>query len=512
MTASRSQSDRPAYASSAQKGAQRARTAVPAASISGVGWLQRTYGNQAVLQLLSAQRASIVPWWRPSAAVQRNEKSAELLKAMATPQVKPGPTIEVQDQIVEALEKKIAEELPQPDSSDEQVQANYRTTLTKRYGVSCIGGIELLTSPKDRTVEDLIKHARLMDLGRGSLINQEGNFELVQKAGVADKIVTNTLQTMEAAGQLEYLRESALIDQKWKVVIEIHYYRERDQGMTAFHKDTTGKTLFVNLNFLSGNPETKETLLGPEYILNPPTNTKYEKWLERAGNLPSVFTDDLKSARGSLAAPTMIEATRVPAKGFVAFVDELIHHKTPTRGHRTANEIQVASILRASGHKQDLTSAEAAREQLKQQQQGERGESALSSLLPKEWAEAKSAAWQKIMLTLQNSIAFDRDQLATILPEEEFPDRDKLIDRMIEKGGFSDFGKVDLLHAASDIYDKAQNVEVKPSGADPLKRRMSQWLASDKAKGENDKKEMPPQRPATERRSFFRTWVRVEKR
>jgi hypothetical protein len=36
------------------------------------------------------------------------------------------------------------------------------------------------------------------------------------------------------------------------------------------------------------------------------------------------------------------------------------------------------------------------------------------------------------------------------VPEDEFPDRDKLIDKMIEKGGgFSDFGKVDLLHAAS---------------------------------------------------------------
>jgi hypothetical protein len=165
---------------------------------------------------------------------------------------------------------------------------------------------------------------------RGCLTNQPGNFALVEKAGVAKQIITNTLHTMEAARQLEYLRESDLIDDTWKVVIQNHYYRERDLSMTAFHKDTREQTLFVNLSFVSGDPAKKEQLLDPEYVVNPPTSKECEGWVQKSGKLPATFVADLKSVKDSMGKPKVIEATRVPAKGFVAFVDEMIHHKTPT--------------------------------------------------------------------------------------------------------------------------------------------------------------------------------------
>jgi hypothetical protein len=514
-----SQHARPVRAGPEQQPAHRAQAAVAPPSITGVAWLQRTYGNQAVLQLLARRGAPIQPTPRTIASVQRNGKSAELLKTMGVPQVKPGPTVEVQDQIVAALEKQIAQDLPQPESADEQVQQTYRAALSNKYGVSCVGGIELSESVKGQSVEDLIKGAKLVDLDRGSLYDREGNFALVQKAGVAQQVIVNTLQTMEAAGQLEYLRESELIDKTWKIIIEIHYYRERDISMTAFHKDTTGKTLFVNLNFVAGDPTTEETLLGPEYIVNPDTNEEYEDWLMEAGRLPSAFTQDLKSAKKELGKPTEIGATKVPAKGFVAFVDELIHHKTPTRGQRTATASIVTTALRKEPYKADFTIAEAAYKQYKERKAALSGENSpeaqpgLVSCLPTDWAHEKLVVWERILLAIGDGDGrFDRDQLGVLFPQANFPNRDELIERVIETGGFSDFGKVDLRHAASDIYSEALNVEVKPRNKPPLPRRLSQWLAADKAKGDKEKKEMPQPRPETERRSFFRTWVRAEKR
>ncbi len=325
---------------------------------------------------------------------------------------------------------------------------------------------------------------------------------------VAQQIIVNTLYTLETARQLDYLRKSDLIDNQWKVVIEIHYYRERDTSMTAFHKDTRGQTLFVNLNFVAGDPDQEEKLLGPEYVLNPPTSNEYEKWVQSSGNLPAAFVADLKSAKSSLDRPAMIEATRVPAKGFVAFVDEMIHHKTPTRGHRSVDEIWINSILRASNHRADFASAERAFKQYKAQQSSET--KPLQSYLPDEWNVDKREARQKIMLTIgESKLAFDRDQLAVLFPESAFPDRDELIERMIEKGGFSDFGKVSLTHASTSedlVREDYNDLEVKqPRSEKPLKRRMSQWLASDKGTGHQEKKEMPPQRPVRSDAAFFRT-------
>jgi hypothetical protein len=94
----------------------------------------------------------------------------------------------------------------------------------------------------------------------------------------------------------------------------------------GFHKDTKGQTLFVNLNY-----HMNQEIVGPEFVRNPPLLEAHEQQI--AESLPIEFVSDLRVTRPK-ADPTEIAASVVPAYGFVAFVDEAIHHATPLYGHR----------------------------------------------------------------------------------------------------------------------------------------------------------------------------------
>jgi hypothetical protein len=74
-------------------------------------------------------------------------------------------------------------------------------------------------------------------------------FDLVEHPGVKAQVVANTLKTMIKAKQIAYLRKSGMVAGEWMVLIEIHYYRSRQQDRSQFHKDTQCLTLFVNLNY-----------------------------------------------------------------------------------------------------------------------------------------------------------------------------------------------------------------------------------------------------------------------
>jgi hypothetical protein len=125
------------------------------------------------------------------------------------------------------------------------------------------------------------------------------------------------------------LKRSGLTDSgEWKILVEVHYYYSRDKFTSYFHKDTLGQTLFVNLNYV-----TEREISGPEYILNPPLVEQHEEHLR--GSLPLAFRQHLAEVRKGLNQPTKIEATTIPAHGVVSFVDELIHHMTPSDYHRT---------------------------------------------------------------------------------------------------------------------------------------------------------------------------------
>lgn len=120
--------------------------------------------------------------------VQFNAESAELLTELATPIVRPGPEVEIQKAIVTELE------------------AKFEGEEASNYAVSCLGAIEL---PENLNVEDdaLIEACKLVDLPDNAV--KQSIFELID-GPLAEKIVRNTIRTMLAARQVEYLRKSGL--------------------------------------------------------------------------------------------------------------------------------------------------------------------------------------------------------------------------------------------------------------------------------------------------------------
>lgn len=248
------------------------------------------------------------PMRQISGTVQR--KGGELLKALAQPQIFPGPEVTIQNEIADELEIIARREF---------------SGLT----VFCVGGIKL---PRDLPVggdakETLIRNVELTEVPRFGVASRYRDIK--DLGDLKRKIVRNTITTMFVAGQIEYLRQSGLT-RECDVWVEIHYYRDRDMNQSGFHKDTLhGDTLFVNLNFVS---DTDQDFLGPEYIVNPPVVPAHEEKTSAA--LPATFRRHLGKARARLPGPTEIGASTIPANGVVTFVDELIHHATPVYGHR----------------------------------------------------------------------------------------------------------------------------------------------------------------------------------
>ncbi|WP_251152096.1 DUF4157 domain-containing protein [Cellulosimicrobium sp. Marseille-Q4280] len=262
------------------------------------------------------------------ASLQRDQASAALLRTLAVPQAFQGPEVQLQTSIVNAIEGEIlrlrqAEELP---------------LYLELGGAMFVGAITLSRIPADPAGEPaMIGAAALHDLPSEYEAKQTGGqhhalranetgYAMVKSLGLEAAIVENTLKTMIAARQIEYLRLRKLTD-RWKILVEVHYYRGRPQNTHKFHKDTLGQTLFVNLNY-----ENDRAIAGPEYVLNPPAVAEHDQ--RTASSLPRRFQRDLAAVRTSLGAPTKIKAPTIPQFGAVAFVDEAVHHMTPLIGRR----------------------------------------------------------------------------------------------------------------------------------------------------------------------------------
>ncbi|ANH67687.1 hypothetical protein [Mitsuaria sp. 7] len=429
-------------------------------------------------QYRRAQTTTATP---PGATVQRNEDSAELLTAMAKPQVFPGPDVEVQDQIVERLERKITLEA----GSDQE-----SSKLT--FGINGLGGIVLHDKP-DADVETLIKRSQLVELDDGAVSNR--HLRLTgDDPELRAMIVRNTLKTMEQAGQLAYLRTSGLIDDEFKVVVEVHYYRQRDPNARQFHKDTLGQTLFVNLNFLNEEP-----IAGPEYIVNPPTSEEHDRDLEET--MPLEFRKDLKVTRERLGRTDKVEIAEVMPKGVVAFVDEAVHHKSPTTEHRAATAAQVRSYLQqhfAVDFKAYLDAFEKRkasfsfwRKEIGYYLEDSRSQNTDTDNL-----------WQKILSSTDDPHAkLDRVKLVALDPGSRLLNPDELADI----GGEDHFGQASIPGLRRQLpeqdyltSDPSRNVTTKHEGMPLLKRTMSDKLLA---------KQSP--QPMAGRRAFFRTWVRA---
>ncbi|BDD04506.1 eCIS core domain-containing protein [Aureibacter tunicatorum] len=140
-------------------------------------------------------------------------------------------------------------------------------------------------------------------------------------------IISTLIKTLEQAGQIEYFTKNPSIGKDNRILVEIDFYYERPKNAVGFHKDSIGKSLFVNLNF-----NNKEEIPGPEFVLNPPVVDEHDE--HTAAKLPDVFKADLASERDRLPLADEIKATKVPPGGVVSFVDEMIHHTTPYLQHR----------------------------------------------------------------------------------------------------------------------------------------------------------------------------------
>jgi hypothetical protein len=281
------------------------RGAVAAPHPADVVGLQRTVGNAAVAGLL-----------------QRNEESAALLEKLAVPKLGEGPSIEVQKKLVLAIEDLLG--------TDAATEINLGGILLDRIPDCYEGSDDLFAK---------VSGAKLLPLPStipGESFRSAGadRADMVIKAGLGPAVVENTLRTMIDALQFEYLRLAGLPNAQWKILVEVHYIRARPKDMTGFHKDTKGETLFVNLNYNVGDNK----LMGPEFVINPDPSPEHEKQIKGTGEkprtLPSAFTDDLDVIRKKLPEPTEMKTGVVNPYGYVAFVDEAIHHATPYYGHR----------------------------------------------------------------------------------------------------------------------------------------------------------------------------------
>ncbi|HEY7392434.1 MAG TPA: DUF4157 domain-containing protein [Bryobacteraceae bacterium] len=378
------------------------------------------------------------------------QRSGKELAGLAI-QVFPGPTVEVQNQIVKRLEEYVAAGLEFYKNAAKNKGVGQERFFPVMFGTPTqnvsLGSVRLPTdlSQYDQ-VQDLIDDSTLVETPNGAT-SVKSIYKIIKDDEPLKKgIITNTIRTMETAGQIKYLKNLNLSGEKWNIIVEIHYYRERVQSEPGFHKDSVGETLFVNLNYVN-----EEEISGPEYIVNPPVDPQHLK--NREETLPKKFRTHLKEAGTKLLRPRSIGMKSVPKYGVVTFVDELIHHKTPTPGHRKvpANN--------------------------------------LGEFLTKKFPQGNPSAWWEDLIRLTKSGGtFDRNDLQKAgLPQD-------LIDEVVNdySENAAGFNKVDIPHRgkATVRYD---------IGTPRLKRAMSA----------GNLRATPLQSGGSGRRAFFRTWVRA---
>ena len=312
-----------------------------------------------VARLLAGQRSPVI---------QRSKESEKLLTKLATPKVGEGQASEVQTQLVKDLETLLTEKgMGHPMYSEIHlggILIDWLPSADKTY---------MPSEGKKRRKGDIQSHfdelvlpgsnplypfAPAQFVGLDTTVEGARSAGIkfgheVKSAGLGPKVVENTLKTMLDAEQFEYLRLAGLPNDEWKILVELHYIRARPKDMAGFHKDTQGESLFVNLNYHVPGYEVR----GPEYVLNPPPSAEHDKLIygtpaengtpETPGRLPKEFTADLTKTREALGDPTKIEsAGTVKELGYVAFVDEAVHHATPWFGGRYVTPSEFEAYLK----------------------------------------------------------------------------------------------------------------------------------------------------------------------
>lgn len=164
--------------------------------------------------------------------------------------------------------------------------------------------------------------------------------------GLEASIEQHVKATLVATGQLEYLVDSGLLQSHF-IEVDVDFYYKRNPDGIGFHKDTIGHSLFVNLNFNNSVP-----IVGPEYILNPEPIEAHDSHVQ--DKLPAVFWADVLKAREEIGPPSEISASMIDPYGTIGWVDELMHHSTPSLEHRGITGEQLERALEDSSYGRSL--------------------------------------------------------------------------------------------------------------------------------------------------------------
>jgi hypothetical protein len=262
-------------------------------------------------------------------AVLQRASSAKLLRGLAEPKVfqPTNDRIEMQQQVADRLEEILKRNSKTRWKHDPRLTIDQILDQKLPDAREPLVGLGAILFPQvfPDTVSGLISRCKLIEAPEPRAKGMAWFRPHMLDQNLERDIIINTVRTMEQAGQIEYLRASGLAGEDSYIVVEVHYYRERVQKMTGFHKDTVGQTVFVNLNYLNKDEE----IAGPEFVVNPRNVAAHEQQI--AETLPTRYLDDLAKARRKLLPPTKIKwAGNLPRYGVVTFTDELVHHATPS--------------------------------------------------------------------------------------------------------------------------------------------------------------------------------------
>ena len=360
------------------------------------------------------------------------------------------------------------------------------------------------TKATERFYKDLIKHAKIVSPRVGGATSYKGNpLPEIVEGGFGPLMAENALKTMIDAEQFRYLLAAGLPNKEWKIFVEMHYYRARDKEMAGFHKDTRGQTLFVNLNYhIEDQQQQGLATRGPEYVINPPPNAKHDAQIygtvgkanvpvnqQKAGSLPPKFTSDLTEVRQELDAPNVIKsAGTIQPYGYVAFVDEAIHHATPFDQGRYVTPTEFKKYLEET-YANELDEIRSAEQEDREWN---------TDIIPKR-DRRKWKKWHAMMLAKddkQRTTRYNREKLAD-MTDAEF--RRMLAMVGSKQGAERKFGGAGGWYAAA-IPDSGPETPLSGSDKPALRREASL---------QDVKKNLPAPLPADVSRRFIRTWVRA---
>lgn len=194
------------------------------------------------------------------------------------------------------------------------------------------------------TVYYAYERERVVYTGPGDILMGKDNLE---------KLIDVLEEFMEQNGQWTYIKQQKWYTSRQYVIgIDVNYYPDRSGFTTfiAFHKDTDGNNIFVNLIFDNDGP-----IEATEWFADVGDPSKLRQKLQEQ-LLPDTYLKQLDRTRAALRsemASKNIDEIRVaggvsPHKyTYVSWLDDLIWHSTPNGNNRA--EYSEADAVRAYG-------------------------------------------------------------------------------------------------------------------------------------------------------------------